>query len=106
MPVVPLPLIVVPNPSMLTLLLMLMVPFLFPELWMLMTPELILATQALAAAAMLVPVYFVEPSTLPVHVLPDTVTSPVAANRDVVPMASNDIALAAMMCFFILFGWL
>src|SRR5262245_4164383 len=69
-PVVPLPLMVMPLPLILTLLLMLMVPFLFPEFLMLMVPELMAATQALAAAAMLEPVYLVEPSTLPVQVLP------------------------------------
>jgi len=37
---------------------------------MLMVPELMAFLQALAAAAMLVPVYFVTPSTLPVQVLP------------------------------------
>src|SRR5262245_60096523 len=73
-PVVPLPLIVIPLPFTLTLLLRLMVPFLLPEFRMLTVPELMAATQALAAAAILVPVYLVVPSTLPVQVLPERVT--------------------------------
>src|SRR5262249_5235115 len=90
----------------LTLLLRLMVPFLFPELRMLIVPELMFATQALAAAAMLVPVYRVVPSTFPVHVLPDSVTSPVAANADVCTQASSDTAARVVISFFMCFLWL
>jgi hypothetical protein len=64
------------------LLLMLIVPFFAPEFLIMMVPELMLATHALAAAAMLDPVYLVEPSTRPVQVLPVTNTSPEAADSD------------------------
>ena len=63
------------------------------------------ATQAFAASAMLEPVYLVVPSTFPVHVLPDSVTSPVDANTDVCPQASNDMAAKAAMHFFTSFSF-
>jgi ABC-type transport system involved in cytochrome c biogenesis permease subunit len=58
--------------------------------------------QALAAPAMLVPVYLVTPSTFPVQVLPDSVTSPVAANNDVCSMAHADMMTVSF--FMVLFG--
>src|SRR5687768_11227966 len=56
-------------------------------------PLLIAATQALPAAAMLEPVYFVTPSTLPVQVEPERETSPTAAER--APGSASEAAVAA-----------
>jgi hypothetical protein len=69
-------------------------------------PEVMAVAQALAAPAMLVPVYLVVPSTLPVQVLPDNVTSPVAANKDVCSTASADIMISFFMFIPFFAGWL
>ena len=53
-----------------------------PEFLTLIVPELMLELQAFNAELMLVPLYLVTPSTLPVHVLPDKVTSPVEAKLE------------------------
>src|ERR1017187_2021107 len=80
----------------------------FPEFLRFTVPELMAAMQALAAANMSLPVYLMVPSTLPVQVLPDSVTSPVAANKDVCRRASADttISFFIVLSFFAFWFWL